>query len=156
MLFTQIEIQAIDISYFKNHRHHEGIFILCAFSFKFHYELQQQPRNITNCRFYTQHRFAKIILLFILIYNWLSNFCFMIICVSFSTRKSSNHMEIRTMLIQTNSNYNLLIVFVRILNFKIQQPVSYRKKRGSTSLGNCITKGKEKTKFVLLSKTLFD
>ena len=81
---------------------------------------------------------------YIFIYNCLSNFCFRIICLSFSTRKFSNHMKIRTMLIQTNSNYNLLIVFVRILNCKSQQPFSCRKKRDSTSLGNCITKGKGK------------
>ena len=101
-------------------------------------------QEVSRIAYFTHNIDLPKLSFYIAVYNWLCNFCFMIIYVSFSTRKSSNHMEIRTMLIQTNSNYNLLIVFVRILNCNIQQPFSYRKKRDSTSLGNCITKGKGK------------
>ena len=105
-------------------------------------------QEISRIAYFTHNIDFPELSFYIVIYNWLCNFYVMIFCLSFSTRKSSNHMKIRTMLIQTNSNYNLLIVFVRILKCKIQQPFSYRKKRDSTSLGNCITKEKgKKTSF---------
>ena len=126
MLFTQIEIRAIDISYFKNHRHHDAILFSVQFLLSFIMN-DKNNQEISQIAYFTHKIDLPKLSFYVVIYNWLSDFCFMIICLSFSTRKSSNHMKIRTMLIQTNSNYNLLIVFVRILNCKNQQPFSCRK-----------------------------
>ena len=154
MLFSQIEIRTIDISYFK----HLGIMMQVLSYVPFLLSFLMNDKNnqeISRIACFTHKIDLLKLSFYIFIYNWLSNFCFRIICLSFSTRKFSNHMKIRTMLIQTNSNYNLLIVFVRILNCKTQQPFSYRKKCDSTSLGNCITKGKKNKVRSFIKKSLW-